>query len=155
MPVTVKELPSIIAKEAAECDCCLHAGDFITFDTFKKIRSLIKTYGVCGNMDNSDVVKELPSKQILKFEDIKLGLIHGCGSPVNLLSFINKEFADSLSEIDIFVFGHSHFPTDKEVAGKIYFNPGSPTDEIFSPYRSYGILEISGKTIKRRIVKIE
>jgi len=37
---------------------------------------------------------------------------------------------------------------------KIYFNPGSPTDTIFAPYQSYGILEINGKEIKRSIVKI-
>ena len=40
------------------------------------------------------------------------------------------------------------------IDGKIYFNPGSPTDRVFAPYNSYGIIEIKDGKLKRRIVKI-
>ena len=43
---------------------------------------------------------------------------------------------------------------NKEIEGKIYFNPGSPTDKMFTPHLSYGILEINGKNLKRKVVKI-
>ena len=58
-------------------------------------------------------------------------------------------------KIDLFVFGHSHIAVDQEINGKIYFNPGSPTDTIFTPKRSYGIIEINGKKITRRIIYLE
>ncbi|MCM8820062.1 MAG: metallophosphoesterase family protein, partial [Candidatus Omnitrophica bacterium] len=68
--------------------------------------------------------------------------------------YIKDEFIDAFDEIDIFVFGHSHFPIDEEIDGKIFFNPGSPTDKIYAPYCSYGSLEINDKTIERRIIKL-
>jgi predicted phosphodiesterase len=106
-------------------------------------------------MDDKEVRQRLPKKQTLSLEKIRIGLIHGEGAPKNLIAYINNEFSKELDTIDIFVFGHSHYPTDTVVNGKIYFNAGSPTDRIFTPYVSYGILEVQGSTIKRRIVKIE
>jgi hypothetical protein len=106
-------------------------------------------------MDGKKLCSELCDKQTIKIEDINLGLIHGSGNPNKLISYINKAFLKNWEKIDIFIFGHSHYPLDKKIEEKIFFNPGSPTDKIFAPYRSYGILEINGKNLKRRIVKIE
>jgi putative phosphoesterase len=55
--------------------------------------------------------------------------------------------------VDIVIFGHSHQPFNQMVKGILFFNPGSPTDEIFAPYKSFGIIEIND-TIEARIVKI-
>ncbi len=155
IPVCAHKLPSIIEEEAKRSDCCLHAGDFITLDTLETLNSWTKTYGVHGNMDDAAIVEELPLKQVLKFDDITLGLIHGRGTPNNLLNYIQSEFYQEFDDVDIFVFGHSHHSLNKEIEGKIYFNPGSPTDQIFTPYRSYGILDINGKDIKREVITIE
>jgi putative phosphoesterase len=133
----------------------LHAGDFISLDVFRKLSQWTKVYGVCGNMDNRDLCEQLPLKQIIKLENIQVGLIHGRGSPSNLLNYIKNEFSQELEALDIVVFGHSHYPSDKEVNDVVYFNPGSPTDTMFAPHRSYGIFEIEGESIKRRIIKIE
>ena len=54
-------------------------------------------------------------------------------------------FSQEMEKIDLFVFGHSHRAFDEERDGKIYFNPGSCTDKVFTPQCSYGILEIEGK----------
>jgi hypothetical protein len=155
IPVVGKELPSVIEEEAKKSDYCLHAGDFINFETFKLISEWTHVYGVCGNMDDSEVRKNLPQKRIIQLEEVKIGLVHGFGDPSNLIYYINRVFQKEIEEIDMFVYGHSHSPSDKLIEGKLYFNPGSPTDRIFTPYRSYGILEIQSKTIKRRIVRIE
>ncbi len=154
IPVTAAKLPPIIEKEAKMSDCCLHCGDFITYQTFEILSSWVKTYGVCGNMDGSVIKERLPEKQLVKLADVKIGLTHGRGHPNTLLNYVQREFPDNFDEIDMFVFGHSHQTLDREIEGKIYFNPGSPTDKMFAPYCSYGILEINGKEIKRRIVKI-
>lgn len=154
IPIAANKLPSIIEEEAKLSDCCLHGGDFVIYPVFKTLNTWTKVYGVYGNMDDSMVREKLPAKQIIKLEEITLGLIHGGGHPSNLIDYINKEFSKEFKDIDIFVFGHSHCPLDKVIDGKIYFNSGSPTDRTFAPYCSYGILEIEGKEIKRRIVRI-
>jgi len=59
---------------------------------------------------------------------------------------------DSL-KVDVLVFGHSHRPVNKKEGGVLLFNPGSPTDQFFAPYRSCGILEI-GKEVKGRIIRL-
>ncbi|MDD5584430.1 MAG: metallophosphoesterase [Candidatus Omnitrophica bacterium] len=154
IPVAEKDLPSIIQEEAKKSDCCLHAGDFISLDVFEKLSQWTKVYGVCGNMDNRDVCERLPLKQTIKLAEVTIGLIHGRGSPAHLSNYIKNEFSQELSSLDVVVFGHSHCVCERETDGILYFNPGSPTDKIFAPYRSYGILEIEGSCIKRRIVKI-
>jgi len=155
IPTAADSLPAIIEEEAKRSDYCLHAGDFVSYSVLETLSSFKKTYGVYGNMDQEMITKELPEQQILKFEDVTLSLTHGAGHPANLISYIQNKFSERSEKIDIFVFGHSHRATDKEVEGKIYFNPGSPTDKVFAAYRSYGILEINGAEIKRRIVKVE
>jgi hypothetical protein len=154
IPVAKESLPPTIVEEAKKSDVCFHAGDFISYEVFKLLSAYTTVYGVSGNMDSSEIISKLPLKRIVTLENIKLGIIHGRGAPSSLLNYIDREFYDNLGDINIFIFGHSHYPYDKEINGKIYFNPGSPTDEVFAPYCSYGILEIEGATIKRRIVKV-
>lgn len=155
IPVVTDKLPAVIIEEAKKSDFCMHAGDFIAANVFYELSKITKTYAVCGNMDNSDLRKELPEKQIIEFGSIRAGLIHGRGSPATLMDYINTEFKQELNTINIIVFGHTHHPLDKEIDGRVYFNPGSCTDRVFTPEPSYGILEIDGKNVKRRIVKFE
>lgn len=155
IPVTTPKFPDAIIEEAKKSDCCIHAGDFISLEALETLQSLVKTYAVSGNMDNADVRMKLTEKKVIELESVRIGLIHGRGSPTNLIdSYIKKEFLEDLKKLDMVIFGHTHYPLDKIIEEKIYFNPGSSTDTVFSPYRSYGILEIDGKTIKRRIIKL-
>lgn len=148
------KLPSIIKEEALKSDCCLHCGDFISYSVFEALESLTKVYGVCGNMDNADLARKLPLKQLIKFGSITLGLTHGRGSPNNLMHYLNQEFSKDMDKIDIICFGHSHLPFNERIEGKIYFNPGSSTDKISTPNCSYGIIKIDGKKIKAEVKQI-
>ncbi|MCM8786979.1 MAG: metallophosphatase family protein [Candidatus Omnitrophica bacterium] len=154
IPTCANALPSIVEEEIKKSDYCLHAGDFVSYKFFESLRKFTKISAVCGNMDEAIVMGNLPKKQIVELENVKIGLIHGRGAPNNLIQYIKDEFKNEYNSIDIFVFGHSHLPTDEMIEGKIFFNPGSPTDKIFAPYCSYGILEIKDKTIHKKIVKI-
>lgn len=151
----LKSLPSIIKEEAQKSDCCFHTGDFTSYSLFKQISEWTKLYGVCGNMDETEVKNNLREREILELEGITFGLTHGGGAPANIITYVNDEFAQKMADIDVFVFGHSHIAFDKEIQGKIYFNAGSPTDKVFALNCSYGILEINNKEIKRRIITIE
>ena len=66
------------------------------------------------------------------------------------MATVRKEF----KQVDVIIFGHSHIPCNERIDGVLFFNPGSPTDKIFAPYNSYGMIEITGKNINARIIKI-
>jgi putative phosphoesterase len=101
-------------------------------------------------MDHPDVVKILPKKDIIKIDNFKIGLIHGYGAPLGLEQRIRKEFEEKM---DVIVFGHSHQPVNEVKDGILFFNPGSPTDKIFSSSNSFGIIEINDN-IKAKIITL-
>jgi len=131
----------------------IHAGDICDEGLFKKIQSLNNVKAVCGNMDNATLRKKLSSKLIFKCEEVMIGVIHGDRSEDQLLAYIQKVFTGE--RLDIVIFGHSHTPFNQKIDGVLYFNPGSPNDEVFSPYCSYGLLEINGSRITSKIIKVE
>ena len=150
IPKVAPELPEIIYRAFKEIDLILHAGDLITLDVLDNLMKIAPTEAVSGNMDSWDVYNKLPKKKVIKALRFKIGLIHGWGHPKKLVDTITKEFTG----VDVIIFGHSHEPMNEKRSSILYFNPGSPTDKIFAPYNSYGILEV-GKTIKGRIIKIK
>jgi len=148
------DFPDTLSRQIKQCDYCFHAGDFAIYWAYKKISQQIKTYAVAGNMDDQQIQKTLPLKQTINIGGFSFGLIHGRGSPNTLGQYIEYQFQKNYKNIDLFIFGHSHQPTDIERNGKIYFNPGSAGDTITGKVRTYGILEINGTQLKRRIEKI-
>ena len=151
IPLTTKNLPKIIIEELKKSSLCLHAGDFVDIRVAEEISKYTKLIGVRGNMDSLQIKEKFPAKQVISIEGVKLGIIHGEGSPFKLLERVEKELG---SDLDIYIFGHSHSPYNEVHKGRVFFNPGSPTDKIFAKVNSYGILEIEKKEIRREIIKI-
>jgi predicted phosphodiesterase len=56
--------------------------------------------------------------------------------------------------IDAVVFGHSHHPLNEQHSGILCFNPGSPTDRIFAPFNSIGILEVVDQGLVGRLIRL-
>lgn len=152
IPTVAKKLPPLLLKEIKKTNFTIHCGDFVSYSFYQNLSEVTKLYAVYGNMDEEKLKKTLPQKTIINCENIRIGLIHGRGGQDNLLSYINNEFKNN--DVDIIIYGHSHEPMSLRRDNKLYFNPGSPTDTIFASYRSYGMIEIEGKTIKERIIKI-
>ena len=155
IPTAAKSMPQRILEEAHRSDACIHCGDFVEFSVYEQLARIIKLYAVYGNMDDRPIKTTLPRRIIITLGGLRLGITHGKGAAENITKTVLMEFEDKIEEIDMLVFGHSHQPLDKTYENKIYFNPGSPTDKVFSPYASYGIIEVGRREIKRRIVKIE
>jgi predicted phosphodiesterase len=77
--------------------------------------------------------------------------MHGSGAPDRLVDFLSAIFRDE--SLDLIIFGHSHVPLNEKRGKTLFFNPGSPTDKVFSPYNSFGIIEINDR-IEARIIKL-
>ena len=128
----------------------LHAGDFVDKGLFDKLASTKKLTAVYGNMDSADIRRLIKDKEIVQAGKFRIGLIHGYGAPKDLMDTVRKEFP----KIDAIVFGHSHTSVNVSIDGILFFNPGSPTDNIFASTNSYGILEVGEDAIEGKIITL-
>ncbi len=148
-----QSLPKALQDEIPRVDVILHVGDFCDVEVLNSLKKEKEVKAVFGNMDGLELRQILPRQAIFKCEDVTIGLVHGEGAPEKLEERVEAMFKDK--KVDAIVFGHSHVAMNKVLNGILFFNPGSPTDTIRSPYLSYGILEVKGKNIKAQIVKIK
>lgn len=133
-------------------DMIIHAGDLVDRSVYDALTGVCKDVQVvCGNMDPVDLKDRFPQKKIIKVGGVTLGIVHGWGPPKQLLAVVKDIFKDDSP--DIVIFGHSHNALSKKEGRTLYFNPGSPTDDVFAPYKSFGIIEITD-TIDARIVRL-
>jgi len=145
-------LPQELITAIKSSDLCIHAGDLITPNVIKLISKYTKFIGVYGNMDPVEVRKLLSYKQIIEIENVRIGVTHGSGSRFNIIPKVEDTLGKGLN---IYIFGHTHTAYNEYLKGKLFFNPGSPTDKLFAKFNSYGILEINNKEIRHSIVRME
>ncbi len=134
-------------------DCIIHAGDFCQLEDYEALARIKDVQAVQGNMDSPDIRKRFPRRKILEFGNLKIGIFHGEGQRQAILKSVQKEFLGE--DVDAIVFGHSHQTFNEKIKDVLYFNPGSPNDDIVAPFCSYGILEIVGQEIVGRIIKVK
>ncbi len=151
IPESAKDLPEAVYADLKDAQLILHAGDLTSVEFLKKLEKIAEVKAVCGNMDEPDLQKMLPAKQIVRAGKFSIGLMHGCGHPDDLVNLAVKEFAKD--KPNIVIFGHSHKPLNMHKCGMLIFNPGSPTDKIFANINTYGIITIDN-TVNVRLVKI-
>jgi len=150
IPRAAADIPKRIYEEFKDVDLILHAGDLVELDILEKLKKIAPVRAVHGNMDSKEVSSVLPEKDIIEVGDkFRIGLMHGRGSPRNLIGLVKTQF----NNVNVIVFGHSHSPVNEVQNGILFFNPGSPTDKIFASYNSFGILEVND-TIKGRIIRL-
>ncbi|MEW5895255.1 MAG: metallophosphoesterase [Candidatus Omnitrophota bacterium] len=148
-----RSLPPQVRKELPKADLIIHAGDICDTKMLGEIEQINDVEAVYGNMDDQVLRKKLPRRLILKYDGVCIGVLHGEGSPEHLIDHIKDEFKDE--DVDVIIFGHSHEPFNKKIDGVVFFNPGSPNDEIFAPYCSYGVIKIEGNSVKTKIVRVK
>ncbi|MCS7201428.1 MAG: metallophosphoesterase [Dictyoglomus sp.] len=145
-------LPPIILEKLHGVEMILHAGDWEELFFLKELEKIAPVYGVQGNMDSLEVKKKFPVKRIIEVENIKIGLIHGGGSPFGIKERIKKEFLGE--EVKAIVFGHTHHALMEWDEDIFFFNPGSPTDKIFTTKNSIGFLYVDKDKVWGEIVEL-
>lgn len=152
IPERAEDIPQEILNDFKNVDMIIHAGDLGDLAVLEKLKSACSNIkAVWGNMDPYEVRKKLPEKEVIKIGSHRIGVMHGYGPAAGLLELLNNAFKND--NVNLIIFGHSHSALNEKRGGILYFNPGSPTDKIFSPYKSYGIIEINGG-ISGKIIKL-
>jgi len=146
------ELPAKVVEAFKGVDMIIHAGDILDQSVLEKLKKLCgNVKAVAGNMDHAEMKEKLPEKEIVAIGRHRIGIAHGYGHPAGLTGMLEKAFKGD--GVDVIVFGHSHVPLNEKIGKILFFNPGSPTDKLFAPFNSCGILEVNDK-IKGTIIKI-
>ncbi len=143
----------MMLKDFKSVDLIIHAGDFCEIVDYQALADIKEVKAVHGNMDNAAIRKLFPPRQIFKLGSFSVGLFHGEGPPRTILEKVKEEF--KMDKVDIIIFGHSHQPWNQKEGAVLYFNPGSPTDTITAPYRSYGIIEVANKDFSAKLMRIK
>jgi putative phosphoesterase len=158
IPLRAAKIPEKIIEYFKDADLVIHAGDFQTIEAVNMLENYGNFIGVCGNMDSDDVAEKLPAKAIINIKndnkEFKIGLTHGSGPPDGLPERVFHFFEESEEKPDCIIFGHSHQPLNKKINNTLMFNPGSPTDDVFTAINTFGILKINNK-IKGEIIEIK
>ncbi|HOW42719.1 MAG TPA: metallophosphoesterase family protein [Candidatus Omnitrophota bacterium] len=152
IPDRGKDLPRKVIEAFKGVDMIIHAGDLVDLsvvDALSKLCANVKA--VSGNMDPGEIRQRFPAKLVIPVGKFKIGVMHGWGPPNKLEDVIEEAFRHD--PVDVIIFGHSHQAIQKQKGKVLFFNPGSPTDTVFAPFNSCGILEIN-ETIEARLIKL-
>jgi len=148
---TLEDLRQLLTRHFRAVELIIHAGDFVDVAVLEMLQEFAPVEAVQGNMDPAAIRARLPEQRILELEGVTIGITHGNGGPQGILERVKAVFKDK--PVDAIVFGHTHQPINERHEGILFFNPGSPTDRIFAPYNSLGILEITDK-IESSIIRL-
>lgn len=153
IPDRAEQIPQAIIEDFKNVDMIIHVGDFVAPEVLEELRSICPNIkAVTGNMDYEELKAILPEKEVVVIENKKIGITHGHGPSHRILDTVRYIFMGE--HLDIIIFGHSHIALKQKRDNTLYFNPGSATDKIFSPYNSYGIIEINNGEVDAKIIKL-
>ncbi len=152
IPINYSTLPRQLLDRFKDCDLIIHAGDVVERQVLDELGKIAEVKAVHGNMDSHDLKSSNPSTMIIDICGKKIGVTHGYGSA----AFVNQAVRETFrgQKLDVIIYGHSHETFNKKIDGTLYFNPGSPTDIMFTEDRTFGILEIDNDRISAEIIKI-
>ena len=142
-------LETVAEKYFKNVDMVFHAGDITAPEVLEAFKGK-KCFVVAGNRDQPNIKEKFPKTKLVEVMGFRIGLTHGWGFPFGLA----KRAASLFENIDCLVFGHSHWPTNYERDGILFFNPGAFTGGIFPLWRTtVGILNIE-RDIRGEILRI-
>jgi uncharacterized protein len=129
-------------------DLILHAGDIGSHDVIIELEPIAPIKAVVGNND-SHLSHRFDEKITFEMEQRIFNLQH-------ILNDIPEEKAAGANLIkEIFVFGHSHLPLNRQVGGTLYFNPGSAGPRRFNLPITVGRITIDEEKVEGKIISLE
>jgi uncharacterized protein len=143
LPKRKNGLPARLIKELKSTDLIIHAGDWQTLDLYKELQTFAIVAGVYGNVDDEEIARLLPAKQVIEVCNFRIGITHGHGKGKTTEKRAIAAFEGE--KVDCIIFGHSHIPIMRYEGDILVFNPGSPTDKRRQKLYSFGVISINDK----------
>lgn len=150
IPDASASLPREVFQAFDGVDLILHAGDILDMVVIDELSEIAEVRAVRGNMDHYGRTHALSESDIVEVGGFRIGLTHGRGAPAGLAERVLAQFEN----VDCIVFGHSHRAFSGKIGDVLMFNPGSPTDRRFAPFRSFGVLDL-GEAVTGRIIRLD
>lgn len=150
IPDRYDKLPPAVLRDLKKCDLVIHAGDFTSLEYYEELRSELPLKAVLGNLDERELSRFLKERETFTLANFKIGVMHGWGRAEGVLDLARKAFNNTY---DLVIFGHTHQPYCEKFGKTLFFNPGSPTDKIFSHVNAYGIIEMDAQ-LNAKIIKL-
>lgn len=124
------------------CDYIIHGGDINKNEIIDELKKIAPIFVVRGNNDKGEWAEDLARELYFNIGEINFYMIHNI-----------KEISNSLKNIDVIVFGHSHKYFYEVIDNTTYLNPGSCGKRRFSLPINFAIMTIENDNYK--IEKIE
>ena len=112
--------------------------------------------------DSKAFLSTLPVKQNLKFEDMNIYMVHYPISKFGIYKQFMKNPSNEDSErlfddvdADVCIYGHTHIFSENKSNNKLYLNLDSLGCPVKTNYASAGILNINGKEVEFKPLKVE
>lgn len=152
LPRGPRRLPDACLERLKTADAILHAGDFMELAVLHQLQALgPPVHAVRGNVDSHELIVRLPLQRTVRFEQVRIGMVHDAGPSAGRLDRMRSRFPGA----DAVVFGHSHIPLHEERDGFQLFNPGSPTERRRSPRHTMGVATIDGRSLTFELIALD
>lgn len=137
-------------RRLESAELILHAGDFVAASVLDDLRELAPVEAVAGNMDEPELLAELPERRVVEVGGARIGMVHVAGPAAGRSGRLAAAFAGC----DAVVYAHTHIPEVSRVGDLWILNPGSPTERRGAPAHSLLVLEIDSGAIRPELVTL-
>jgi putative phosphoesterase len=154
IPTKATKLPSRVFDVFQNVHFIIHAGDLVSLDVVDTLKQLAPVVAVQGNMDGSAVREALPELTDLTIGRWRIGVTHDPGA---LFGRSKMRVIAEEKSFDVLVYGHTHRPRTLWEDGRLFINPGSPTNPLppFLVKPTVALLTLSRGTVEAEIVFLE
>lgn len=121
-------------------DYIIHLGDYV-YDA-RKLQEIFPRIPFSVVKGNCDLSSEEPTELILVIDGVRVLLTHGHHFGVKM-GYDRLLYAAEERNVQLALFGHTHYQTQITEGGVTLFNPGSIRD-----YAEYGVLELENGSIR-------
>lgn len=120
----------------AKADSVFHCGDFCVDEKNTPFKQMILVRG------NNDLrARAVPYERTVNWAGMHIFITHGHHYQVNS-TLLNLAYRAKEVEVDLVLFGHTHYPLCLEQDGLIFLNPGSLSSPRGYPVPTYVILHV-------------
>ena len=148
-----KEINPEIKSKIQQTDYAIHCGDYVhknILDEF--ILNSNNPIVVHGNSDPVEIRQLIPYTQILKINNLNIGIIHPAWGKEE---FDYKELFNDFpsKKLDAIFFGHTHEPVNEVINNTLFVNPGQAYSSFLVP-ATIAIITINNQNIYCEIREI-